>query len=481
MLDVALTGDVDHQAREHLLQHYREGVTQEDLCFALWKPATSHSRRAALVYQLIHPRPGDRELHGNAAFSPEYMARSFYEAKAAGAGLAFMHSHPTGGWQGMSSADIHAERDILAFPAQGTGLPLVGMTIGTDGYWSARFWERRRGTMERAWCHRVRVVGRRKYRIWFNDKKERPPSRRDFLRRTYDTWGPEVQNTIGRLQIGVVGVGSVGSIVAEALARMGVSRVTLIDPDRVEPHNLDRLLHASQQSVGRFKVDVAARAMRSAATSTRLEVDAKPVSIHTQDGYGAALDCDLLFSCVDRPVARDVLNYIANAHLVPVIDGGVAVETHRGQLHSAHWRVRLVTPGRSCLRCAGQYSSSMLSVELDGSLDDPMYVRTLVDGGGPRNQNVFPFALHVAAMQVNLMVRYLTSEEWWPEMSRQEHQFVLGETSSSVDECYPSCEFRGRAARGDAARPAYIQRSDVLPSLWTRIRSMLQWGSQRDR
>ena len=374
----------------------------------------------------------------------------------------------------MSEADVRAEHDVLAFPAEATGLPLVGMTLGTDGYWSARFWERHRGAMERFWCQKVRVIGQRRYRIWFNDGLMHPPRRRSFLRRTYDTWGTEVQDAIGRLRVGIVGLGSVGSVIAEALARIGVSRVLLIDPDRVESHNLDRLLHGSRRSIGRFKVDVAARAMRSAATSTHLDVKTMPVSVHSEDGYRAALDCDLLFSCVDRPVARDVLNYIANAHLIPVVDGGVAVETHRDRLHSAHWRVRLVTPGRCCLRCAGQYSSSMVSVELDGSLDDPSYIRTLDAADGLRNENVFPFSLHVAAMQVNLMIRYLTAEEWWPELDQQENQFVLGETSRSVSECYPACEFRSRGARGDGADPPYLRVDSVRWSMRKWLRSLVE-------
>ena len=480
-LDVALTDDADRQAREHLLQHYRIGITQEDLCFGLWRPATGNSRRTALVYRILHPQPGERQLHGNASFEPNYLARAFQEARVANAGLVFMHSHPSDGWQGMSQADVRAEHDFLAFPAQGTGHPLVGMTIGTDGYWSARFWERHRRKMQRAWCHKVRVLGRRRYRVWFDDKVVARPMRRDFLRRTYDTWGTEIQQTIGRMRIGIVGLGSVGSLVAEAVARIGVSQVMLIDPDRIEAHNLDRLLHADVRSIGRYKVDVAAKAMRRAATSAQIDVSTMPISVHTERGYHAALDCDLIFSCVDRPLARDVLNYIAHSHLIPVIDGGVAVETHHDRLHSAHWRVRLITPGRCCLRCAGQYSSSMVAVELDGSLDDPKYVRTLEQRDGPRNQNVFPFSLDVAAKQVNMMIRYLTAEDYWPAVDQQEHQFVLAETTTSVGTCYPSCEFRERTAMGDGVTPKYLQIEDAGPWWLEWIRSTRMRIGQRVR
>ena len=85
--------------------------------------------------------------------------------------------------------------------------------------------------------------------------------RRNILRGTFDTWGRESQNTISRLTVGIVGLGSVGSIVAEAISRIGIAQVTLVDPDKVEEHNLDRLLYGTVQDIGKLKVDLAARAM----------------------------------------------------------------------------------------------------------------------------------------------------------------------------------------------------------------------------
>lgn len=483
--DVVLTEEACSSSAGHLLKHYRRDLLQEDLCFALWRPSTGKNRRTALIDDILLPRDDEYILHGNASFQPAYLGRVIRIALARKVGLAFMHSHPVPGWQGMSQADVEAERDVLAYPARATGLPLVGMTIGSDGYWSARFWEWKDGRMERRWCEKVRVIGPKSYRVHFNDNLVRTPQRREVLKRTFDTWGRVSQDTISRLRIGIVGVGSVGCLVAESLARIGIGQVVLIDPDRVEEHNLDRLLYGTIDDIGELKVDLAKREMQRNATAHSIKVDALPISIHDREAYETALDCDILFSCVDRPVARDVLNYIANAHLIPVIDGGVSVQTDKrtDSLFSAHWRSHIVSPYHQCLRCSGQYSSSDVVMDLDGSLDDPSYVSGLPPQAQQRNQNVFPFSQSVAAMEVNLMLRYMLAPDWWPLVRQQEYQFITGKTQVVNEECHPYCAFRDRRARGNAESPFYlIDRIEHSPrigwrSMINRILDKVFWKS----
>ena len=481
--DVALTDEAHSLSIEHLLQHYRRDTFQEDLCFALWRPSTGRDRLTALINEVILPQEGDRLLHGNASFTPDYMARSIWLARRKNAGLAFMHSHSASGWQGMSPTDIKAERDVLAYPARATGLPLVGLTIGQDGYWSARFWEKDGSEMRRHWCEKIRLVKPKTYGLHFNDELVPPPTRRDILRRTFDTWGREAQENISRLHVGIVGLGSVGCSVAEAVARLGIARVTLIDPDRVEEHNLDRLLYGTIREIGQLKVDVAARAMREHSTAEDFEVAAFPLSVQERPAYDAVLDCDIIFSCVDRPVPRDVLNYIAQAHLIPVIDGGISVEVDNdNRLFSAHWRSHIVTPYHQCLRCSGQYNSSLVIMELDGSLDDPSYVRNLPPASRRGNENVFPFSLSVAALDVNLMLRYVLARDWWPSVQAQEHQFVTGETTTSVSKCLAGCSFEQRRAQGDTEKPFYVGDREVrlperrAPSILRRLSRILGRG-----
>lgn len=462
--DVALTREADSTATAHLLQHFNNGRLQEDLCFALWRPSSGATRQTALIDEIILPLERERSLHGNASFNPGYLSRVVEIALRHGAGIALLHSHLHPGWQDMSKTDVKAERDGIAYTAGATGLPLVGLTVGADGYWSARFWKRDGQRMARYWCEKVRVIGPQCYRIYFNNKLVPPQKRRAVLKRTFDTWGRDSQNTIARLAIAVVGLGSVGCIVAEALARIGVSRITLIDPDRVEEHNLDRLLYSAANDVGKLKVQLARKMLGRHATAEDLRVVAIPLSLQEKAAYKAVLDCDLVFSCVDRPLPRDILNHVAMAHLVPVVDGGIAVETkaNEDRLLSAHWKAHLVTPYHQCLRCNGQYNSSMVVMELDGSLDDPSYTSNLPPQERRRNENVFPFSLGAAAMEVNLVLRYLLSEDWWPLVRQQDYQFVAALMRTVNAECHPNCSFSRRRALGNTEDPPYLAGQETL-------------------
>ena len=458
--DVVMTAAMDQVARAHLLRHFQQNKMQEEVCFALWYPSQGKGRLSAVIQDILLPRPGEVHLHGNASFEGSYVTRVIRAARKRSAGVVLMHSHPSTGWQDLSGPDITAERDDVAYPVQATGRPLVGMTIGRDGYWSARFWFKERGEMVGAWCRKVRIPALNRYQVYWKPSVLKQLGDTEQLLRTIETWGVSTQQNIQSLRIGIVGVGSVGALVAETLARIGVMEITLIDPDEIEKRNLDRLLYGKRQRIGEKKVIRARKEIEENTTAPGVSVRAVQLGIEYEPAYLEGLDCDLIVSCVDRPVARDVLNNIAMAHLIPVIEGGVAVDVDPDTLHfnSARWRSHVVVPGLACIRCTGQYNSSAVVAELDGSLDDPSYIMNLPRDQRPQHQNVFPFSLGSASTQANLMIRYLIGQDWWPAVQRQEYKFISARMRPSLEECSLHCSFRSKVAAGDGAPPSYLKR-----------------------
>jgi hypothetical protein len=443
-----MTDEVDRQAIRHLVRADR----QEDLCFGLWRPSQGAKRMTALLVRLILPGPDDRAIHGNASFNPQYFERALAEAVKEGAGLTFLHSHPFPGWQGMSDDDVKAEHGNAAAVFGATGLPFVGLTTGADGVWSARFWERTAPrTYTRRWCATVRVVGER-LRVSYMDELAPRPRFKEELKRTVSAWGDDAQAHLARLHIGIAGVGSVGDIISEGIVRTGIADVTGIDFDRVELHNLDRLLHATREHIDELKVDVLAECLPPHATADAFEFTPVPFGINDEAGFHAALDCDVLFSCVDRPWPRHILNFIAMVHLIPVVDGGISVRTNRnGHLVAADWRAHVATPGRACLQCLKQYDPGLVELDRQGKLDDPTYIQTLpVDHALRRNENVFGFSQACASQQFLQMLALVIAPLDMPNPGAQLYHFVPGFMEPrSFPACHPECLFPSLTARGD--------------------------------
>jgi tRNA A37 threonylcarbamoyladenosine dehydratase len=102
--------------------------------------------------------------------------------------------------------------------------------------------------------------------------------------------GPEGLDVMKRSTVAVLGLGGVGSIAAEALARTGVGRLVLIDKDVVDITNINRQIHALTTTVGQPKADL----MRDRIKLINPDCDAVPLRMfYTEETYGKLFEYPL--------------------------------------------------------------------------------------------------------------------------------------------------------------------------------------------
>lgn len=182
-----------------------------------------------------------------------------------------------------------------------------------------------------------------------------------------------------------------------------------MDFDTVEEHNLDRMtgVTATDAWLRRGKAEVARRLVLENATAADLDLRIWDHSVCEPDGARHALDFDLIFCCVDRPWPRAVLNLLAYSDLVPVIDGGIAVDVRPDDdgMRNATWRSHVIRPGRPCLVCNDQLEPAELATDVAGLLDDPAYVQAPGDVGAGAGQNAAVLSISVAAA---LLAQYVS-------------------------------------------------------------------------
>ncbi|NLB05551.1 MAG: sulfur carrier protein ThiS adenylyltransferase ThiF, partial [Desulfobulbaceae bacterium] len=106
------------------------------------------------------------------------------------------------------------------------------------------------------------------------------------------------------MNIGIAGVGGIGSNVALNLVRSGIDRLTLVDFDRVEPSNLNRQFYFADQ-VGRLKVEALAENLRRIRTGLRLVTRAERIESHNCRTLFA--DCELIVEGLDTTDDKKML------------------------------------------------------------------------------------------------------------------------------------------------------------------------------
>lgn len=140
------------------------------------------------------------------------------------------------------------------------------------------------------------------------------------VQRVYGRAGLEV---IRELHLCVVGLGGVGSWAVEALARSGVGRLTLIDHDRIESHNINRQIQALDSTAGRSKVEVMAERIGQINPECRVEAIDDFLTLQTIDNY-LAPPYDYLIDAIDSISFKSAMIAHCRRHKRPIITAGGA-------------------------------------------------------------------------------------------------------------------------------------------------------------
>ena len=109
------------------------------------------------------------------------------------------------------------------------------------------------------------------------------------LSKSYEFFKPEMC----RERIHIIGCGAIGSTVAENLARFGLTKITLYDFDKVEPHNIANQMF-TQEDVGKMKVEAVAEYLR------KINPDITENLVLMPNGYTNQRLSGYVFLCVDN-------------------------------------------------------------------------------------------------------------------------------------------------------------------------------------
>lgn len=168
-------------------------------------------------------------------------------------------------------------------------------------------------------------------------------------------YGDEVVKMLAAVHICVVGIGGVGSWAAEALARSGVGKITLVDADTIARSNANRQIHTLESTLGQSKAGVMQQRILDINPECEVQIIEQYINAENlRDILERGYDC--VIDAVDGFKSKTAIIYCCRRNKIPVITTGGAgglIDPTQIQVSdlSSTWNDPLAAKVRSELRC----------------------------------------------------------------------------------------------------------------------------------
>lgn len=378
--EMVLPADLWTQLRRHLFP----GDGDEHGAVILAGLAPGNGRVRLLARELHLARDGVDYLPGQRGYrmlTPSFITEKVLLARDEKLAYLAIHNHAGSDYVAFSEDDLRShERGYPALRDITRGQIVGGLVFAANAAAGDLWLPSGRATLAQ-----TLIVGST-YQTLYPEKQRQIAKAGPAFDRQVLLFGDRGQEILKGQKVGIIGLGGVGSIVCELLARLGVGTLVLVDPDRIEITNVPRTLGSRYRDalgflaserrpkwlqevarrLSRRKVAIAARAARKANP----DVHCVPLALSAIDPEAAEVlaTCDYLFLAADSMQARLLFNALVQQYFIPGVELGAKVqaESKTGEVGDVFSVVRPVFPGAGCLWCNNLISPAGLQEEALG-------------------------------------------------------------------------------------------------------------------
>jgi hypothetical protein len=433
-----------------LMKHLFPGDGDEHGAVILAGVSTAQGRLNLHAREILLAKEGVDYVDGKIgyrALTPTFIHRCITRARDERLAYLAVHNHASDREVAFSRVDLEShQRGYPALLQIAKGMPVGGLVFGLHSV-QADVWLSSGARLE---LDEAAVVGNTIQRL-------KPSLKRAFLNapETHDRqirmFGAAGQAELANCRVGVIGLGGIGSLVAEYLARLGVGGFVLVDPDRVEKSNLARIVGASSDDAltATEKIAVTRRVILQANERAQIQAIADDVA---KDSVAMALRaCDYLFLAADSMRSRLVFNALVHQYLIPGVQMGSKIRSEpTGALVDVLSANRPVRPGHGCLLCNQLIDPTLLAKEAKTDAER----KAQAYGVEEPNPSVISLNAISAAHAVNdFLLDYLSLRPESPQLHYEEFHFLKGVRNLVEPRKGPECSECSRAGlrfgRGD--------------------------------
>lgn len=191
------------------------------------------------------------------------------------------------------------------------------------------------------------------YPSWFEIKKQHGAQPADLMFARQKVFGEVFQRQLGELTVALIGCGGIGAVFAEQLGRLGVKKWLLVDPDRVEIVNLNRMPGATRQMADNrwHKVEYVKQLIKK-IYPTGSSVKTIPTAIENQTTQQEIAAADLIIVATDNHRSRQIAQELALQYMRPLVCLGTHIDIQADGMPRMYCRITVPPLGGGwCLMC----------------------------------------------------------------------------------------------------------------------------------